>query len=61
MGDQHFPVLIVTVIRIVEGNLTRIVKTTSGLLKSNAVFLYIGSGLLRIPFERYQYYLTLPI
>lgn len=54
MGDQHFPVLIVTVIRIVEGDLTRIVKTASGLFKSDTVLSHIGSGLISIPLESDQ-------
>ncbi len=61
MGDQQFPVLIVTVIRIVEDDLTRIVKTASGLFKSDTVLSHIGSGFINVPFEGYQYYLTLPI
>jgi hypothetical protein len=59
MGDQQFPVFIVTVIWIVESDLARIVKTTSGLLKGNTMLLHISSSLLRIPFERYQYDLIL--
>ena len=61
MGDQQFPVFIVTVIWIVESDLARIVKTTSGFLKSDTVFSYIGLRLLRIPFERNQYSLILLI
>ena len=59
MGNQQFPLFIVTVIRIVEGDLVRIVKTTSGFLEGDTMLLYIGSRLLRIPFERYQYDLIL--
>jgi hypothetical protein len=58
MGDQQFPLLSFTMFWIVESDLARIVKTTSGFLESDAVFSHIGSGLLRIPFERYQYDFT---
>ncbi len=61
MGDQHFPVLIVTVIRIVEGDLTRIVKTASGLFKSDTVLSHIGSGLISVPFEGDQFNFILVI
>jgi len=44
MGDQQFPVFIVTVIWIVESDLARIVKTTSGFLKGNTMLLHIGSA-----------------
>ena len=55
MGNQQFPLFIVTMIRIVEGDLVRIVKTTSGLFKSDAVFSHIGSGFISVPLEGDQF------
>ena len=51
MGDKKFPVFIVTVIRIVEGDLAWIEKTASGFLKSDAMLSHIGSGFISVPFE----------
>jgi hypothetical protein len=55
MSDKKFPFFIVTVIRIIENNLARIVKTTSGFLKSNVMFSHIDSKLIRIPLESDQF------